>query len=252
MQFSEEELERYSRHILVPDIGASGQDRLRQAKVLVVGAGGLGAPLLQQLVSSGIGHVGVIDPDIIELSNLQRQALYVTADIGRRKVDVALERLTQLNPAVTLSSWPCKATPSLLERLVPDYDYVCDATDNSAARLAVSDACVKGKRTLVFGAVQGLVGQYVVFRPHNGGPCYRCLYPHLEADISAGCSQLGVIGPATTIIAGFMALSVLKECLGLEETAPEVSKLFLWDGLTGKQRVLPIKRSDDCLQHQDD
>lgn len=249
MQFSDEELERYSRQIIVPHIGAIGQNKLRQARVLVVGAGGLGAPLLQLLASSGIGHVGVIDPDMVELSNLSRQTLFTTQDIGRRKVDVISERLRYFNPYISIKIWDRFADTDFLTELISSYDSVCDGTDNIKARLAISDACVKQQRTLVSGAVQGSMGQFIVLHPQRGGPCYRCLYPHLEETPSAGCSQLGVMSPAPTIIAGFMAMAVINECVEVQEEQSAEASLKMWNFLTGEQKSICVKRRFNCDIH---
>ncbi|MXV43547.1 molybdopterin biosynthesis protein MoeB [Saccharibacter sp. 17.LH.SD] len=248
MHFSDEELERYSRHILLPQIGALGQDQLRQARILVIGAGGLGTSLLQQLACSGIGHIGLIDPDRVSLSNLQRQVLYHTDDVGRLKVDVARERLQQLNSHCEVLIWPVPVHETLLGDILPHYDIVCDGTDNAATRMCVSDSCVALKKTLISGSVQGVSGQLAVFRPHHGGPCYRCLFPEALETPSLGCAQAGVLGPAVSVMAGFMAIKVVKECLHLVDDLSE-TRLMLWDALTMGQRFYPVARDAACPMH---
>ncbi|WP_172493515.1 HesA/MoeB/ThiF family protein [Gluconobacter oxydans] len=250
MNFSDHELERYSRHILLPQVGAIGQARLRGASVLVVGAGGLGAPLLQQLAASGIGRIGIMDDDRVDLSNLQRQVLYGTDDIGEFKVKAAAKRLKALNPLVTASPHPVRATGATLDALVPQYDLVCDGTDNVATRLAVSDACVRHGRSLVSGAVQGFSGQLAVFRPQKGGPCYRCLFPEAAQTEAPNCGMSGVLGAATGVMGSLMAVEVMREVIGLEGT--DQTRVRLWDALSGTMESFVLKRDPACQIHHDE
>lgn len=245
--FSDAELERYSRHILLPQVGAKGQARLKDASVLVVGAGGLGAPLIAQLAASGVGRIGVMDHDVLELSNLQRQVLFTTADIGRPKAEAAVERALAINPLIRVAAYVRRATAETLEARLAEYDLVCDGTDNFESRLAVSDACVRHGRTLVSGAVQGFGGQLAVFRPQDGGPCYRCLFPEAARTQAPTCSQSGVLGAATGVMGGLMAMEVMREVMRLE--GREETRLVLWDGLAMTMRSIRLRRDPDCPAH---
>ena len=250
MNFSDNELERYSRHILLPQVGAIGQTQLCEASVLVVGAGGLGAPLLQQLAASGIGRIGIMDDDRVDLSNLQRQVLYDTDDIGEFKVKAAAKRLKALNPLVRVSPHQVRATTTTLDALVPQYDLVCDGTDNITTRLAVSDACVRHSRSLVSGAVQGFSGQMAVFRPQKGGPCYRCLFPEAAKTEAPNCGMSGVLGAAAGVMGSLMAVEVMREVIGLEGT--DQTRVRLWDALSGTMESFVLKRDTTCQIHHDE
>ncbi|MBS1102090.1 HesA/MoeB/ThiF family protein [Gluconobacter sp. Dm-62] len=250
MNFSDHELERYSRHILLPQVGATGQARLRDASVLIIGAGGLGAPLLQQLAASGVGHIGIMDHDRVDLSNLQRQVLYGTDDIGQFKVEAAARRLKDLNPLVQVRPYPFCASATTLDELVPLYDLVCDGTDNFKTRLAVSDACVRHGRSLVSGAVQGFSGQLAVFRPQKGGPCYRCLFPEAEKTAAPNCGMSGVLGAATGVMGSLMAVEVMREIIGLE--GADETRMTMWDALSGTMNSFVLNRDPHCPVHHDD
>ncbi|UMM08320.1 HesA/MoeB/ThiF family protein [Gluconobacter frateurii] len=248
LDFSDAELERYSRHILLPQVGATGQARLKNASVLIIGAGGLGAPLSQQLAASGIGRIGLMDHDVLELSNLQRQVLYNTQDVGRLKVDAASDHLRAINPLITVKTHAVRATPGTLNALVPQYDLICDGTDNFETRLAVSDACVRHGKTLVSGAVQGFAGQLAVFRPQCGGPCYRCLFPEAGETEAPNCGQSGVLGAATGVMGSMMAVEVMREIMDLE--GREETRFMMWDALGGTLRSFPLSRDPSCPVHQ--
>lgn len=249
MNFSDRELERYSRHILLPQVGATGQARLREAAVLVIGAGGLGAPLLQQLAASGVGHIGLVDHDRVDLSNLQRQVLYGMDDIGCLKVEAAATRLRAVNPLVDIRPYALRATDMTLDEIVPQYDLVCDGTDNFATRLAVSDACVRHGRSLVSGAVQGFSGQLAVFRPQNGGPCYRCLFPEAARTAAPNCGDAGVLGAATGVMGSLMAVEVMREIIGLE--GRDETRVSMWDALAGTLQSFVLHRDPACTIHHE-
>lgn len=252
--FSDDELTRYARQMILPAIGATGQEKLRQARILVIGAGGLGAPLLLQLVAAGIGHIGLIDPDHVALSNLHRQILYRQDDIGTPKVTAAARHLEKLNEHVHITPFHQRADRVMLEEILPHYMLVCDGTDNAETRLAVSDLCVQHQKTLICGAVQGFSGQYAVFPPEEGQKetaCYRCLYPDIDSTPIFGCSTAGIasmggiIGPVTQVIAGFMAMEVLRRMIGLEG-ANSPATLTLWDGLAATLRSFSIPYNPCC------
>ncbi|GBR47452.1 HesA/MoeB/ThiF family protein [Neokomagataea thailandica] len=249
LNFTDVELERYARHILVPEIGAIGQARCRDASVLIIGIGGLGAPLAQQLAASGIGRIGLIDDDHIDRSNLQRQILYDTPSIGALKTDIAREKLTALNPHIRIETYAERATTSLLAKLLPSYDLVCDGTDNFRTRFNVSDACTHYGKTLISGAVQGLGGQVATFRPQHHGPCYRCLFPDADENETLNCSRAGVLGPATSVIGSLMAVETLKEVMQLTPQTPEHTIVTSWDALKSTFRRFELTRNPDCTAH---
>jgi adenylyltransferase/sulfurtransferase len=177
MEFTEDEIQRYSRHILLAEVGGTGQAKLRAARVLVVGAGGLGSPLALYLAAAGVGRIGIVDDDAVELSNLQRQIAHGMDDLGRGKAESAAASVRAINPDVVVDVHRLRLAPDNVAGLIAGYDIICDGTDNFATRFLLSDACVLGRKTLISAAVLRFEGQLSVFRPHLGGPCYRCLYP---------------------------------------------------------------------------
>ena len=181
LDFTEDEIQRYSRHILLQEVGGLGQAKLKAARVLVVGAGGLGSPLMLYLAAAGIGTIGVIDDDVVDLSNLQRQVAHTTGRIGVSKVTSAAAAATAINPDLRIEAHPTRLTAGNALALIGSYDIVCDGTDNFGTRFLIADACALAKRTLVSAAVLRFEGQLSVFKPHEGGPCYRCLYPEPAA-----------------------------------------------------------------------
>jgi molybdopterin/thiamine biosynthesis adenylyltransferase len=245
--FDEAEIRRYSRHILLKEIGGVGQGRLRDARVLVVGAGGLGSPLLLYLAAAGVGTLGIVDDDVVELSNLQRQIAHATADIGRAKVTSAAARARAINPLVTVVEHPIRLSPDNALPLIEGYDIVCDGTDNFPARFLIADACVLARRTLVSAAVRRFEGQLSVFKPHAGAgfPCYRCLHPEAPPDgLAPSCGEAGVLGAVTGVMGTLQATEVLKEILQVGETL--AGRLLLWDALATRFRTIRLKRDPDC------
>ncbi|XZF15476.1 molybdopterin-synthase adenylyltransferase MoeB [Chitinophagaceae bacterium MMS25-I14] len=208
---SNEEQSRYSRHILLPEIGAEGQGKLKSAKVLVIGAGGLGCPVLQYLVAAGVGTIGIADGDNVDLSNLQRQILYGTNDTGNNKAETAAEKLQQLNAHTVFHVYGNIDAANALN-IFKDYDIVVDGTDNFSSRYLINDACVISGRPLVFGAIYRFEGQVSVFN-YNDGPTYRCLFPDVPADMP-NCADIGVIATLPGIIGTMMANEVLKMITG--------------------------------------
>ena len=221
MALSAEEIERYARHIVLHGVGGPGQQRLKAARVLVVGAGGLGAPLLQYLAAAGIGEIGIVDDDIVSLSNLQRQVLHGTPDIGRRKVDSAADALARLNPHVRVRAHALRIAPGNARALIRDYDVIADGSDNFDTRYAVSDACFHEKRPLVTAAVGTFDGSLTTLRPFERGPdgawnpTYRCLFPAAPPPGTVtACSEAGVLGALTGILGSMMALEIIREITG--------------------------------------
>ena len=247
LDFSEDEIRRYSRHILLQEVGGLGQARLKAARVLVVGAGGLGSPLMLYLAAAGIGTIGIVDDDTVELSNLQRQVAHTTARIGTAKVASAAQAALAINPGVRIETHPFRLTGENAARLVAGYDIVCDGTDNFATRFLVADACVLGRRTLVSAAVLRFDGQLSVFKPHAhaGGPCYRCLYPEPPPDgLVPSCSEAGVLGAVTGVMGTLQATEVLKEILGIGESLS--GRLLIWDALATRFRTVRLRQDPKC------
>ena len=214
MGFSEEEIQRYARHILLREVGGTGQARLKAAKVLIVGAGGLGSPLALYLAAAGVGTIGLVDGDVLELSNLQRQVAHSMDQLGEAKVTSAAEAMRRINPLVQLHLYNERLEAANVARLVAPYDIICDGTDNFATRFLLADACVAARRTLVSAAVLRFEGQLSTFKPHahEGGPCYRCLYPEPPPEgLVPSCAQAGVLGAVTGVMGTLQATEVLKE-----------------------------------------
>jgi adenylyltransferase/sulfurtransferase len=234
MIFSDGEIERYARHIVLADVGGPGQQKLKAAKVLVVGAGGLGSPLIQYLAAAGIGSLGIVDEDRVALSNLQRQVIYDTASIGRLKVDGARDAVTRLNPHVAVDAHALRLTADNAGELVGRYDIVADGSDNFATRYAVSDACFHAQKPLVSGAVGQFDGTLTTLKPYEIGPdgspnpTYRCLFPEPPPDgLLPSCAQAGILGALTGVIGSLQALEVIKEIVGVG--AGLVGRLLLYD-----------------------
>ncbi|WP_168194429.1 HesA/MoeB/ThiF family protein [Formicincola oecophyllae] len=232
--------------MLLPNVGAAGQARLANAAVLVVGAGGLGAPLARALVGAGVGRVGVVDHDQVALSNLHRQPPFVESDVGRPKVAALLAHLRALNSAAWLDGHEHAADAAFMAAQVPRYDIVCDATDDATTRLLLSDACKRAGRSLVSGAAQGWSGWMVHFPAHPGGPCQRCLHPHMAGSPAASCTGAGVIGPVPGLVAQMMALEVVRLLLEPARQQALESTLHLWEGQDMRLRGLTLRASLSC------
>jgi adenylyltransferase/sulfurtransferase len=247
LDFTDAELNRYSRHILLREVGATGQARLRAASVLVVGAGGLGSPLALYLAAAGIGRLGLVDDDRLELSNLQRQVAHDTLRLGRNKAESLAETLRRLNPEVTLEVHPRRMDAAAARALLPRYDLVCDGTDNFATRFLLGDACHLLARPLVSAAVLRFEGQLSVFKSHAGPhfPCHRCLHPAPPPDgLVPSCSEAGVLGAVTGVLGTLQATEVLKEILGIGDSM--AGRLLLWDALDARFTSITLKRDPGC------
>ena len=247
LDFTEDEIQRYSRHILLQDVGGIGQAKLKAARVLVVGAGGLGSPLTLYLAAAGVGTVGVVDHDRLELSNLQRQIAHTTDRVGQPKARSAATSAHALNPEVRVVPYDMRLDADNVLDLIADYDMVCDGTDNFATRFLLADACVLARRTLVSAAVLRFEGQLSVFKPHlhRGGPCYRCLYPEPPPEGTVPtCSEAGVLGAVTGVMGALQATEVLKEILDIGESLS--GKLLIWDALVTRFRLVRLRADADC------
>jgi molybdopterin-synthase adenylyltransferase len=233
MTFSREELRRYSRQILVPEIALTGQGRLQSSSVLVIGAGGLGSPVLNYLVAAGIGRVGVCEFDTLELHNLQRQTLYSSNQVGTPKLEAALERLGAVNPHVKLEGFP-KLTPENASEMFSGFDLIVDASDNFGTRYLISDTCVALEKPWVWGAAQGLDGMVSVF---DSKLSLRDAFPN-PPETQDDCDTLGVLGPMLAVIGGLMASEAIKHLVGLETLH---GKLWTFDALSSQVRLLKLK-----------
>lgn len=242
MAFSEEEVERYARHLVLREIGGPGQQRLQAARVLIVGAGGLGAPAALYLAAAGVGVVGLADPDQVALSNLQRQVLFATEDVGSSKVGAAKRRLEALNPNIRVEPHTVALTASNARDLISDYDMVLDGTDNFETRFAVNAACLGLGKALVSGALGRWTGQVGVFCV-GAGPCYRCLVPEVPPDAEL-CSTVGVVGALAGVIGSMMAVETVKQITA----APGVltGRILIYDALAAEARTVRLSRDPAC------
>ena len=240
---SPEEVMRYSRHIIMPQVGPQGQRKLRNAKVLVVGAGGLGGPVALYLALAGVGTIGITEFDTVDLSNLQRQILHQTGDIGRPKLVSAKETIAAHNPNVEVIGHPMPITSDNAMEIIQNYDIVVNGADNFATRYLVNDACYLAGKTLVDGAILLFDGQATVYKPGNG--CYRCLYPDPPPPgLVPSCAEAGVLGAITGIVGSIQATEVFKQILGIGN--PLVNRLLLIDALTMEFRTMKVRRDPTC------
>jgi adenylyltransferase/sulfurtransferase len=247
LDFSEAEIQRYARHILLAEVGGVGQARLKAARVLIVGAGGLGSPLALYLAAAGVGCIGIVDADVVELSNLQRQVAHTTGRLGRLKVESAALAMREINPLVKVDVFAERLDAGNVRRLLANYDIICDGTDNFETRFLLADACVAARRTLVSAAVLRFEGQLSTFKPHadRQGPCYRCLYPEAPpAGMVPSCSEAGVLGAVTGVMGTLQATEVLKEITGIGESLS--GRLVIWDALQAEFRKIRLRRDPAC------
>ncbi len=247
MDLSETQIRRYARHILLPEIGGAGQARLLESRVLVVGAGGLGSPLLLYLAAAGIGTLGVIDDDRVELSNLQRQVIHDTAGLGRPKVASAAERIAALNPDVRVEPHDCRLAAANAPDLIARYDLVVDGSDNFATRFLLADACHLGRRPLISGALFRFDGQVMVSKAFAGPdlPCYRCLFPAPPPDGTVpNCSAAGVMGALAGLVGALQAIETVKDLLGIGRSL--AGRLLIVEALGTTFRTIRVRPDPDC------
>ncbi|MEP0266623.1 molybdopterin-synthase adenylyltransferase MoeB [Dokdonia sp.] len=236
-------MSRYNRHIILNEIGEIGQDKIHAAKVLMIGAGGLGCPILQYLVAAGVGTIGIVDFDTVDESNLQRQVLFNTASIGLNKAIIAKERLLQLNPTITIHSYPERLDSENVITIFEHYDIIVDGTDDFSTRYLISDAAIILDKPLVYGAIYKFEGQVTVFN-YQKGPSYRCLFPDPpKKDTIPNCSEIGVLGVLPGIIGTMQANEVLKIILGIG--SPLSGKLYCFNALTNQSRTIGITRNQE-------
>jgi molybdopterin/thiamine biosynthesis adenylyltransferase/rhodanese-related sulfurtransferase len=242
---NDEERLRYSRHLIMPEVGLEGQRRLKAARVLCIGAGGLGSPAALYLAAAGVGTIGLVDFDTVDLSNLQRQILHGTRDVGRAKLDSARDRLSDLNPNVELKLHECRFSSENAVEIVSRYDIVVDGSDNFATRYLSNDVCVFAAKPNVYGSIFRFEGQATVFAPNLGGPCYRCLFPEPpEPGSVPNCAEAGVLGVLPGIMGTLQALEAIKLILGVGE--PLVGRLLHLDALKMRFREFKVRRDPAC------
>lgn len=242
---NDEQLLRYSRHILLPEIGIEGQEKLLAARALVIGAGGLGSPVALYLASAGVGHITLCDDEDVDLTNLQRQIVHRTDSVGRRKVESARATLAAINPGVEVAALPERVDGARLEALAAQADVVLDGSDNFATRHAVNRACVQAGKPLVSGAAVRFDGQVAVFDLRAGGaPCYACLFPEGGESEEVRCAVMGVFAPLTGIVGTIQAAEALKVLTGAGETL--AGRLLLIDALAMQLRTISLKKDPDC------
>jgi adenylyltransferase/sulfurtransferase len=248
MRLSDDELERYARHIVLREVGGTGQARLKRARVLVIGAGGLGSPLILYLAAAGVGTLGIVDDDEVSLSNLQRQIAHRTADVGRPKTESAGDAARAINPSIAVEKHAARLTASNAIDLISGYDIVADGSDNFDTRFLVNDACFFAGRTLVSAAVTEFDGQLATFKAHDrsgGYPCYRCIFPEPPPPGGArSCSETGVLGAAAGVMGTLQALEVIKEITGAGESM--AGRLLIYEALTTNFRRVRVKPDPAC------
>ncbi|HEX3673282.1 MAG TPA: molybdopterin-synthase adenylyltransferase MoeB [Rhizomicrobium sp.] len=248
MALSDSELERYARHIVLREVGGVGQAKLKAARVLVVGAGGLGSPVILYLAAAGVGTIGIVDDDRVALSNLQRQIAHRTDDVGQPKAGSAARAAAAINPHVVVEAHPVRLTAQNALDLIGRYDIVADGSDNFATRFLLNDACFFAKKTLVSAAVTEFDGQLATYKAHDKSgayPCYRCLFPAPPPPGAApSCSETGVLGAAAGVMGTLQALEVLKEITGIGESL--AGKLLIYEALATRFRTVRVRPDKDC------
>jgi adenylyltransferase/sulfurtransferase len=242
--FTEEQIERYSRHIILPDVGGEGQEKLLSSKILIIGMGGLGSPAVLYLAAAGIGTLGLVDFDEVELTNLQRQIIHTTGDLGRRKVQSARETIEAINPDVTVHEYDEQLTSRNVMDIISDYDLILDGSDNFPTRFLLNDACVLAGKTNVYGAVFRFEGQMTVFSPEKG-PCLRCLIPEMPPPGSVPrCQEAGVLGVLPGVIGTLQATEAIK--IILEIGNPLIGRFLVFDALEMEVNEFKLPRNPDC------
>jgi sulfur-carrier protein adenylyltransferase/sulfurtransferase len=245
VHFSNDEIARYSRHLIMPEVTLEGQKKLKAASVLCIGTGGLGSPIALYLAAAGVGRMGLVDPDIVDFSNLQRQILHGTDDVGRKKLNSARDRVKAVNPNVQVDLHDCLFRSENARELVDAYDIVIDGTDNFPTRYLSNDVCVLAKRPNIYGSIFRFEGQCTVFAPHLGGPCYRCMFPEPPPPgMVPSCAEGGVLGVLPGVIGVMQAIEAIKLILGIGD--PLIGRLVSFDALKMRFKEFKIRRDTDC------
>ena len=242
---TDDQKRRYARHLVLPGISTAGQEKLLASRVLIVGAGGLGSPLISYLAAAGVGALGIVDHDRVELSNLQRQTIHETGDIGRAKVESARNRIEELNPEVHVTLFNERLTESNAETIIAPFDLVADGCDNFATRFLVGDTCLRLKKPLISAAIRAFEGQLSTFKPYLGNPhpCYRC-FVSAEPGDTRTCSETGILGPVAGVMGSLQAVEVIKELLGLGNSLS--GYLLRYDGLSSQFRTSRLPKDSHC------
>lgn len=240
-------MERYQRQIIMPEIGQAGQQKLSHGRVLCIGAGGLGCPALLYLTAAGVGHIGIVDFDKVELSNLQRQVLFSEQDIHENKAVAAKKHLAKLNSAITITAYPEELSPQNAEALFNAYDVIIDATDNFNTKFFINDMATKLQKSWVYGAIESFSGQLATFSPHTC--CYRCLYPKPPQTVIKNCAELGVIGAIAGTIGSLQAMEAIKILLQHKDLPPLQNKLVITDVAHMTTRKLSLHKQAGCVCH---
>ena len=246
---SDEQLERYARHIVLREVGGAGQSRLLRARVLVIGAGGLGSPLILYLAAAGVGTIGIVDFDHVSLSNLQRQIAHRTADVGRPKTASAADAALAINPGIRIVPHAERLAVGNVEALIADSDVVADGSDNFATRFLINDSCFFAGKTLVSAAISEFDGQLATFKAGSRGdkpyPCYRCLFPEAPPrDAAPNCSETGILGAVSGVMGTLQALEVMKEIIGVGESL--AGRLLIYDALAANFRTVKVPPDPEC------
>ena len=245
MDFTDSQIERYSRHIILPEVGGKGQKKLARAKVLIIGAGGLGSPAALYLAAAGVGTIGLVDGDVVDLSNLQRQILHTTDTIGKPKVESGRAMLNALNPDVTVVTYPTNITADNIMDILTGYDLVLDGSDNFTTRYLVNDACFLAGKPLISGSIFRFEGQLTTLRPKDGFPCYRCLYAEPPpAGLVPNCQEAGVLGVLAGTIGVLQAAEAIKEIVGVGTSL--AGSILMYDALDMTFRKTRVPKDPGC------
>jgi len=245
VHFSNDEIARYSRHLIMPEVTLEGQKKLKAASILCIGAGGLGSPIALYLAAAGVGRIGLVDPDVVDFSNLQRQILHGTDDVGRKKLNSARDRVKAVNPNVQIDLHDCVFRSENARKLVEAYDIVIDGTDNFPTRYLSNDVCVLAKRPNIYGSIFRFDGQCTVFAPHLGGPCYRCMFPEPPPPgMVPSCAEGGVLGVLPGVIGVIQAIEAIKLIIGIGD--PLIGRLVSFDALKMRFREFKVRKDPNC------
>ncbi|MBV8967951.1 MAG: molybdopterin-synthase adenylyltransferase MoeB [Verrucomicrobia bacterium] len=245
LQFSNDEIARYSRHLIMPEVTLEGQKKLKAASVLCIGTGGLGSPIALYLAAAGIGRMGLVDPDVVDFSNLQRQILHGTEDVGRKKLNSARDSIKDINPNVQVDLYDTLFRSDNAREIVEPYDLVIDGTDNFPTRYLSNDVCVLAKKPNIYGSIFRFDGQCTVFAPHLGGPCYRCMFPEPPPPgMVPSCAEGGVLGVLPGVIGVIQAIEAIKLILGVGE--PLIGRLLSFDALKMRFKEFRVRRDANC------
>lgn len=244
MALTDDQIERYARHLILKEIGGPGQQKLLKSKVLVIGAGGLGSPLLMYLAAAGVGTIGIIDHDSVDLSNLQRQIVHMTSAIGQDKVTSAKEMIKNINPDINVVTYHERLTDDNAEKIISEYDVVADGCDNFTTRFLVNDICIAQRKPLISGALSQFDGQLSTFKGYEDTqPCYRCLVPDHPKGILS-CAEAGILGAVAGVVGTMQAVEVLKELLNIGDSL--AGKLVIYDSLSAASRTIKLPKDPGC------